>query len=114
MIECLHTLRWHMSTNSLEKYFLDATESAAIAAASWIGLGDGKAADGAAVEAMRNIFDHVPFDGRVAIGEGERDDAPMLWIGEPLGIYARRIRCTVNRHSRRPVGMYKSCCIRFT
>lgn len=85
MIECLHTLRWHMSTNSLEKYFLDATESAAIAAASWIGLGDGKAADGAAVEAMRNIFDHVPFDGRVAIGEGERDDAPMLWIGEPLG-----------------------------
>ena len=74
-----------MTTNSLERYFLDATESAAIAAASWIGLGDGKAADGAAVEAMRNVFDNVPFDGRVAIGEGERDDAPMLWIGEPLG-----------------------------
>ena len=74
-----------MATNSLEKYFLDATESAAIAAAAWIGLGDGKAADGAAVEAMRNIFDNVPFDGRVAIGEGERDDAPMLWIGEALG-----------------------------
>ena len=74
-----------MATNSLERYFLDATESAAIAAASWIGLGDGKAADGAAVEAMRNVFDNVPFDGRVAIGEGERDDAPMLWIGEPLG-----------------------------
>jgi len=75
----------YMTTNSLERYFLDATESAAIAAASWIGLGDGKAADGAAVEAMRNVFDNVPFDGRVAIGEGERDDAPMLWIGEPLG-----------------------------
>jgi len=75
----------YMATNSLERYFLDATESAAIAAASWIGLGDGKAADGAAVEAMRNVFDNVPFDGRVAIGEGERDDAPMLWIGEPLG-----------------------------
>ena len=74
-----------MATNSLEKYFLDATESAAIAAAAWIGLGDGKAADGAAVEAMRNVFDNVPFDGRVAIGEGERDDAPMLWIGEALG-----------------------------
>ncbi|MFL2958343.1 MAG: fructose-bisphosphatase class II family protein [Candidatus Thalassarchaeaceae archaeon] len=74
-----------MVTNSLERYFLDATESAAIAAASWIGLGDGKAADGAAVEAMRNVFDNVPFDGRVAIGEGERDDAPMLWIGERLG-----------------------------
>jgi fructose-1,6-bisphosphatase class II len=74
-----------MMTNTLEKYFLNATESAAIAAAAWIGLGDGKAADGAAVEAMRNVFDNVPFDGRVAIGEGERDDAPMLWIGEPLG-----------------------------
>ena len=37
------------------------------------------------VEAMRAVFDKVPFDGRVAIGEGERDDAPMLWIGEPLG-----------------------------
>ena len=34
---------------------------------------------------MRNVFDTIPFDGEVAIGEGERDDAPMLWIGEPLG-----------------------------
>ncbi len=74
-----------MATKDLEKYFLDATESAAIAAAAWIGLNDGKAADGAAVHAMRKVFDNVPFDGRVAIGEGERDDAPMLWIGEPLG-----------------------------
>ncbi len=74
-----------MLTRDLEKYFLDATESAAIAAAAWIGRKDGKAADGAAVEAMRKVFDTVPFDGRVAIGEGERDDAPMLWIGEPLG-----------------------------
>ena len=52
---------------------------------AWIGLGDGKAADGAAVEATRNVFANVPFDGRVAIGEGESDDAPMLWIGEFLG-----------------------------
>ena len=74
-----------MATVDLEKYFLQATESAAIAASKWIGKGDGKAADGAAVEAMRAVFDTVPFDGRVAIGEGERDDAPMLWIGEPLG-----------------------------
>jgi fructose-1,6-bisphosphatase class II len=74
-----------MATIDLEKYFLQATESAAIAASKWIGKGDGKAADGAAVEAMRAVFDTVPFDGRVAIGEGERDDAPMLWIGEPLG-----------------------------
>ena len=74
-----------MATIDLESHFLAATEAAAIAAASWRGKGDGKAADGAAVEAMRAIFDQVPFDGRVAIGEGERDDAPMLWIGEPLG-----------------------------
>ena len=74
-----------MATVDFEKYFLQATESAAIAASKWIGKGDGKAADGAAVEAMRSVFDTVPFIGRVAIGEGERDDAPMLWIGEPLG-----------------------------
>ena len=74
-----------MATIDLERHFLDATEAAAIAASAWIGKGDGKAADGAAVEAMRAVFDDVPVDGRVAIGEGERDDAPMLWIGEPLG-----------------------------
>ena len=74
-----------MATIDLENHFLAATEAAAIAASAWRGKGDGKAADGAAVEAMRAIFDQVPFDGRVAIGEGERDDAPMLWIGEPLG-----------------------------
>ena len=74
-----------MPTADLTPEFLKATEAAAIAASKWKGLGDGKAADGAAVEAMREVFDTVPFDGRVAIGEGERDDAPMLWIGEPLG-----------------------------
>ena len=74
-----------MATTDLIEHFLQATEAAAVAASAWRGLGDGKAADGAAVEAMRTIFDSVPFDGRVAIGEGERDDAPMLWIGEPLG-----------------------------
>ena len=74
-----------MATADLVPDFLRATEAAAIAASAWRGLGDRKAADGAAVEAMRSVFDNVPFDGRVAIGEGERDDAPMLWIGEPLG-----------------------------
>ncbi|HJM19574.1 MAG TPA: class II fructose-bisphosphatase [Candidatus Thalassarchaeaceae archaeon] len=72
-------------TGDLVSHFVRATEEAAIAAAKWRGRGDGKLADGAAVEAMRAVFDNVPFDGRVAIGEGERDDAPMLWIGEPLG-----------------------------
>jgi len=74
-----------VTTADLVSDLLRATEAAAIAASKWKGLGDGKAADGAAVEAMRAVFDTVPFDGRVAIGEGERDDAPMLWIGEPLG-----------------------------
>ena len=74
-----------MATTDLIEHFLQATEAAAVAASAWKGLKDGKAADGAAVEAMRAVFDSVPFDGRVAIGEGERDDAPMLWIGEPLG-----------------------------
>ena len=73
------------NTSDLTSHFVKATEAAAIAAAKWRGRGDGKLADGAAVEAMRSVFDSVPFDGRVAIGEGERDDAPMLWIGEPLG-----------------------------
>ena len=71
--------------SELSNYFLEACEQAAIASADWGGKGDGKAADAAAVEAMRKTFDKVPFNGRVAIGEGERDEAPMLWIGEPLG-----------------------------
>jgi fructose-1,6-bisphosphatase class II len=73
------------STSDLAEHFLRACEDAAIAAAHWRGRGERKLADGAAVEAMRKVFDTVPFDGRVAIGEGERDDAPMLYIGEPLG-----------------------------
>ncbi|RZP11930.1 MAG: fructose-bisphosphatase class II family protein [Candidatus Poseidoniales archaeon] len=81
----LRLIRSSMATTDLIEHFLQATEVAAIAASAWKGLEDGKAADGAAVEAMRTVFDSVPFDGRVAIGEGERDDAPMLWIGEPLG-----------------------------
>ncbi len=73
------------TTSDLADHFLRACEDAAIAAAKWRGRGERKKADGAAVEAMRKVFDTVPFDGRVAIGEGERDDAPMLYIGEPLG-----------------------------
>ena len=73
------------ATADLANYFLEAVDQAAIASASWRGLGDKNAADAAAVEAMRKTFDKVPFDGRVAIGEGERDDAPMLYIGEELG-----------------------------
>lgn len=61
------------------------TEAAAIAASSLIGRGDEKAADAAAVEAMRRAFDDLYMDGTVVIGEGERDEAPMLYIGEKVG-----------------------------
>ena len=74
-----------MPVRDLTNDFIRATSSAALAAYEWVGKGDGKAADGAAVESMRSVFDSIPFNGRVAIGEGERDDAPMLWIGEMLG-----------------------------
>ena len=61
------------------------TEAAAIAASKLIGRGDEKAADAAAVEAMRSAFDELYMDGTVVIGEGERDEAPMLYIGEKVG-----------------------------
>ncbi len=61
------------------------TEAAAVAAAQLIGRGDEKAADAAAVEAMRRAFDNLYMDGTVVIGEGERDEAPMLYIGEKVG-----------------------------
>ena len=61
------------------------TEAAAIAASKLIGRGDEKAADAAAVEAMRGALNELPMDGTVVIGEGERDEAPMLYIGERVG-----------------------------
>jgi fructose-1,6-bisphosphatase II / sedoheptulose-1,7-bisphosphatase len=61
------------------------TEAAAIAASKLIGRGDEKAADAAAVEAMRAALNELAMDGTVVIGEGERDEAPMLYIGEKVG-----------------------------
>jgi fructose-1,6-bisphosphatase II / sedoheptulose-1,7-bisphosphatase len=61
------------------------TEAAAIAASTLIGRGDEKAADAAAVEAMRAALNELEMDGTVVIGEGERDEAPMLYIGEKVG-----------------------------
>src|SRR5215204_5607010 len=63
------------------------TEAAAISASSLIGRGDEKAADAAAVEAMRAALNELPMDGTVVIGEGERDEAPMLFIGERVGLH---------------------------
>src|SRR6476646_7196861 len=61
------------------------TERAAVAAARWSGRGNEKAADQAAVDAMRRELNKLPIDGTIVIGEGERDEAPMLFIGETVG-----------------------------
>lgn len=65
--------------------FVRVTEAAALASARWMGRGDKDAADDAAVSAMRAVFDTVQIDGVVVIGEGEMDEAPMLYIGEKVG-----------------------------
>src|SRR5216683_3077066 len=65
--------------------FLRVVEKAAIESAKTMGLGDGHKADQAAVESMRKVMDEVPMDGTIVIGEGERDAAPMLFIGERIG-----------------------------
>lgn len=62
------------------------TEAAAIASGRWMGYGKEDEADQAATEAMRAVFDTIPMQGTVVIGEGERDEAPMLYIGERLGM----------------------------
>src|ERR687886_967676 len=61
------------------------TEAAGLAAARLVGMGDKEAADQAAVDAMRHVLDGVPMDGVVVIGEGEKDEAPMLFNGEEIG-----------------------------
>ena len=66
--------------------FIRVTEAAAISSARWMGRGDSDKADQAAVDAMRKAFDSVNIHGTVVIGEGERDEAPMLFIGEEVGL----------------------------
>ncbi|MEE4451727.1 class II fructose-bisphosphatase [Novosphingobium resinovorum] len=75
----------HVLDRVLVLEMVRVTEAAAIAASTLIGRGDEKAADHAAVEAMRKAFDGLYIDGTVVIGEGERDEAPMLFIGEKVG-----------------------------
>lgn len=65
--------------------FVRVTEAAALAVGPWVGRGEEKEADRAAVESMRKAFDSIRFDGTIKIGEGERDEAPMLYIGEKVG-----------------------------
>src|SRR5688572_24984662 len=71
--------------SNLSLHFLRVVEEAAIACAHTVGHGDHHGADLAAVEAMRRTLDEVPIDGTIVIGEGERDEAPMLYIGEKVG-----------------------------
>ncbi len=69
----------------LALHLLGATQAAALACVPWVGRGDKEAADGAAVAAMREVLGTVPGTGRVVIGEGEKDEAPMLFTGEEVG-----------------------------
>src|SRR3954463_13754304 len=74
-----------MQDRNLALEVVRITEAAAVASARLMGRGDRKLADHVAVEAMRTAFDHMDIRGTVVIGEGERDEAPMLWIGEQVG-----------------------------
>src|SRR6266536_327540 len=69
--------------------FLRADEAAAVEAARTMGRGDRKYSDHVAVEKMREVMDTIPMDGTIVIGEGERDEAPMLYIGERVGMGAK-------------------------
>ena len=75
----------HVLDRVLVLEMVRVTEAAAVAASKLIGRGNEKAADAAAVEAMREALNQLDFDGTVVIGEGERDEAPMLYIGEKVG-----------------------------
>ena len=74
--------------SDLSLEFLGVVEQAAIACAHTMGLGDWRKSDQAAVETMRRCMDSVPIEGTIVIGEGERDEAPMLFIGEKVGLGA--------------------------
>ena len=78
-------------SRSLVMEAVRVTEAAAVAAWRLAGRGDEKAADQAAVDAMRNALNELPIDGVIVIGEGERDEAPMLYIGEKVGAGGPRI-----------------------
>jgi fructose-1,6-bisphosphatase II len=75
-----------MLDSDLSLDFLRVVEEAAVACAQTMGQGDRHKSDAVAVEAMRRVMDTVPIDGTIVIGEGERDEAPMLYIGEKVGV----------------------------
>ncbi|ARK32784.1 class II fructose-bisphosphatase [Halalkalibacter krulwichiae] len=82
---------------SLSMELVRVTEAAALASGRWMGRGNKDEADRAATEAMRDVFDTIPMKGTVVIGEGEMDEAPMLYIGEKLGNgYGSRVDVAVD------------------
>lgn len=82
---------------SLTMELVRVTEAAALASARWMGRGKKPEADDAATSAMRDVFDTIPMKGTVVIGEGEMDEAPMLYIGEKLGTgYGPRVDVAVD------------------
>lgn len=96
--------------NDFVKGFLKVTQHAAIACYPWIGKGDKESADGAAVNVMRSKFNEIDFKGKVIIGEGEKDEAPMLYEGETVGkmdapaldIAIDPLECTTNLAKGKP------------
>jgi fructose-1,6-bisphosphatase II / sedoheptulose-1,7-bisphosphatase len=76
----------HLVDNTLGLEIIEVVEQAAIASAKWMGKGEKNTADHVAVEAMRERMNKIHMRGRIVIGEGERDEAPMLYIGEEVGI----------------------------
>lgn len=84
--------------SNLAFYFSCVTEAAALAAYEFIGRADKNAADAAAVKAMRTALDDMPMRGKIVIGEGEIDEAPMLYIGETLGQGAGLVNLGVNEN----------------
>src|SRR5215468_2326661 len=81
---------------ALSLELLRVVEEAAVASARTLGMGDGKASDQAAVEAMRRTLDTLAIEGTIVIGEGERDEAPMLYIGEKVGAPKDGVRLAVD------------------
>jgi fructose-1,6-bisphosphatase class II len=78
-----------MMERTLAHEFLRVVEQASIATAHTMGLGERKHSDHVAVEEMRRVMDTLPINGTIVIGEGERDEAPMLYVGEKVGLGAR-------------------------
>ena len=107
----------HDQTANLESdlalEFLRVVEEAAIASAKTMGQGDRKHADQVATEAMRSVMDSVPMNGTIVIGEGERDEAPMLYIGEKVGKQGWQRVYPAMEHRSRSAGGHKSVHHRF-